>query len=169
MSSTHHVVLLGLMSSGKSSVGRRVAKRLDRPLVDGDDVLEARHGRTAAEIADAEGIQCLHQLEADVAMAALADAEPAVIGPAASAIDSAEFREALVGHRVVWLSAPAAYLAERAAKKAHRPLLGGGETLALFERQLAEREPLVLPLADLVVNVATLKKKQQAKAIAAII
>lgn len=168
MSSTRHVVLLGLMSSGKSSVGRRVAKRLDRPLVDGDDVLEARHGRTAAEIADGEGIERLHELEVEVAMDALADDEPAVIGPAASAIDSAEFRAALRGHRVVWLKAPATYLADRAAKKDHRPLLGDGEPLALFQRQLAEREPLVLPLADLVVNVATTKKKQQAKAIAAI-
>lgn len=167
MSSTRHVVLLGLMSSGKSSVGRRVAKRLGRPLVDGDEVLEERHGRTAAEIADAEGIERLHELEAEVALAALAHPEPAVIGPAASAIDSAEVREALTGHMVVWLSAPATYLAERAAKKAHRPLLGDGEALALFERQLTEREPLVLPLADLVVDVAALSKKEQAKAITA--
>lgn len=158
------------MSSGKSSVGRRVAERLGRPLVDGDEVLEARPGgRTAAEIADAEGIEALHRLEEEIALAALADPEPAVIGPAASAIDSADFRRALDGHVVVWLRAPAAYLAQRAAKKAHRPLLDDGEALALFERQLAEREPLVLPLADLVVEVDTLSKDEQADAVVAIV
>ncbi len=170
MSSTRHIVLLGLMSSGKSSVGRRVAERLGRPLVDGDEVLEARSGgRTAAEIAEADGIETLHRMEEEIALAALADPEPAVVGPAASAIDSAEFRRALVGHVVVWLSAPASYLAKRAANKEHRPLLDDGDALALFEHQLAEREPLVLPLADLVVNVDALSKDEQADAIVAVV
>ncbi|MGK2949105.1 MAG: shikimate kinase [Acidimicrobiales bacterium] len=170
MAPTRHIVLLGLMSSGKSSVGRRVAEHLGRPLVDGDEVLEARTGgRTAAEVADTDGIEALHRVEEEIALAALADPEPSVIGPAASAIDSAEFRRALAGHVVVWLSAPASYLAERAAKKKHRPLLEDGEALALFERQLAEREPLVLPLADLVVDVDTLSKDEQADAVVAIV
>jgi shikimate kinase len=172
MTPTRHVVLVGLMSSGKTSVGRRVAERLGRPLVDGDEVLEARTGgRTAADVAEADGIEALHRLEEEIALAALAGPEAAVIGPAASAIDSAAFRDALAGHVVVWLSAPPAHLAERAGRKGHRPLLDGddGDDLALFERQVREREPLVLPLADLVVDVVGLSKDEQADAIAALL
>jgi len=170
MAPVRHVVLLGLMSSGKSSVGRRVADRLARPLIDGDEGLEATNGgRTAAEVAADEGIEALHRREARIAIDALADPEPAVIGPAASVIESAEVRRALAGHVVVWLSAPPAHLAERAARKGHRPLLDGGDAVELFQRQVRVREPLVLPMADLVVDVVGLSKDEQADAIAALV
>jgi shikimate kinase len=48
-----HVVLVGLMGSGKSTVGRRLAKRLDRPFVDADDVIVEREGRLITEIYEA--------------------------------------------------------------------------------------------------------------------
>src|SRR5687768_4261670 len=101
-----HIVLLGLMGSGKTSIGRRVAEQLGWPLIDGDDELEARNdGRTAAEIADALGIDALHAMEAEVALEALARPEPAVIGPAASTIENDRVRTALADHWVVWLKA----------------------------------------------------------------
>ena len=161
-----HVVLLGLMGSGKTSIGRLVAEELGWPLIDGDEWLEERNGgRTAADIADAEGIPALHAKEAEVALDALALPDPAVIGPAASTIENERVREALVGHAVVWLQATAEYLAEHAVKKTHRPLLDGGDPLELFRRQLAVREPLVLPLASLAVDVVNLKKAQEVEMI----
>ena len=162
-----HVVLLGLMGSGKTSIGKRVAQRLGRPLVDGDDLLEARsEGRTAADIAEAAGIDALHELEAEIALEAIARTEPSVIGPAASAIDDDEVLTALRGHTVVWFRAPAAYLAEHAIRKSHRPLVhDDDDPVALFERQLAAREPRVLPLADLIVDVSTMAKDDAAAAI----
>jgi shikimate kinase len=152
-----HVVLLGLMGTGKTSIGRIVAERLGRPLIDGDDVLaEQTGGRTAAQIADDQGLDALHEREAAIALEALASAEPAVIGPAASVCESAAVREALVGHDVVWLSAPAELLADKAVRKRHRPLIAdGGDLVELFSRQTAVREPLILPLAALVVDVST--------------
>jgi shikimate kinase len=118
MTSARHIVLLGLMSSGKTSVGRRVAERTGRPLIDGDEVLSASHdGRTAAEFAESDGLDELHRLEAEIALAALRGEEPAVIGPAASVVEQPAVRAALAGHVVVWLSAPAAHLAERAARR----------------------------------------------------
>ncbi len=164
-----HLVLLGLMGAGKTSVGRRVAERLGRPLIDGDVVLEERTGgRTAAQIAEGEGIDALHRLEAEIAMDALASSSPAVIGPAASVIESDVVRDAMAPHLVVWLTGPAAYFAERAARKPHRPLLDDGDPLALFEHQLAVREPLVVPIADLVIDVPTMSKDEQADAVVAL-
>src|SRR3546814_12163077 len=141
MPTDRHIVLLGLMGAGKSSVGRRVAKRLDRELIDGDVVLDERTGgMTAAEVADSEGIDALHDMEAQIALDALASTTPAVIGPAASTIEVDAVREALAHHLVVWLKAPASYLAERAVQKDHRPLLDEGAPRQLFEQQLARSE-----------------------------
>jgi shikimate kinase len=152
---TRHVVLLGLMGAGKTSIGRMVAERLGWPLVDGDERLAERTGgQTAAEIADDRGLDALHELEAEIAVAALDAADPAVIGPAASVCESPAVRDALAAHDVVWLHAPPEHLAEKAVTKSHRPLLEDGDPIELFERQLAVREPLVLPLAGLVIDVS---------------
>src|SRR3546814_12954624 len=103
MPTDRHIVLLGLMGAGKSSVGRRVAKRLDRELIDGDVVLDERTGgMTAAEVADSEGIDALHDMEAQIALDALASPTPAVIGPAPSTIEVDPAREALPPHPGGW-------------------------------------------------------------------
>lgn len=170
MSSDRHVVILGLMSAGKTSVGRRVAERLRRELIDGDVRLErASGGLTAADIADASGVEHLHALEAEIALEALREPVPAVIGPAASVIEVDAVRDALAEHVVVWLSAPAEHLAAKAGQKDHRPLLDDGDPLALFRHQIAVREPLIVPLADLVIEVTSMPKDAQADAIVALL
>ena len=165
-----HVVLLGLMGAGKTSIGTVVAGRLGRPLIDSDERLaEITGGRTAAEITEERGIEVLHALEAEIALAALATADPAVIGPASSVCESAAVREALTEHVVVWLRAPVDYLVANAVRKSHRPLLDRGDPIELFEDQVAVREPLILPLADLVVDVAALTVEEAAEQIVALV
>ncbi len=161
-----HVVLLGLMGAGKTKVGRRVAERLDRPLLDGDDLLEERRGgRTAREVAEAEGIDALHAMEAQLALEMLATAPPAVIGPAASVIEVEAVRDAMAGHLVVWLTGPVELLAEQAAGKDHRPLVHERDPEALVAEQLAVRQPLAVALADLVLDISALSRDAQADAI----
>lgn len=150
-----HVVLLGLMGAGKTSIGTEVAARLGRPLIDGDERLAERtDGRTAAEIENDRGLEVLHRIEAEIALEALARADPAVIGPASSVCESATVRDALAEHLVVWLRAPLDYLARTAVMKSHRPLVDHEDPVTLFAKQMAVREPLVLPLAALVIEVA---------------
>jgi shikimate kinase len=164
-----HVVLLGLMGVGKTSIGTIVAERLGRPLIDGDERLaEMTGGKTAAEVTDERGLEALHDLEAEIALAALATAELSVIGPASSVCESAAVRDALAEHFVVWLRAPVDYLVANATQKSHRPLLDRGDPVQLFEEQIAVREPLVLPLTELVVDVATLTKDEAADQIVAL-
>lgn len=166
MSTEKHLVLLGLMGAGKTSVGRRAAARVGRPLIDGDAILRERTGgMTAAEVADSEGIQALHDLEAGIAMEALGLVEPAIIGPAASVIEVDAVRDALSHHIVVWLAASAEYLAKRAVEKEHRPLLDEGDPVELFTTQLAEREPLAVAIADLVIDVEKLSYEEQTDAV----
>jgi shikimate kinase len=163
-----HVVLLGLMGAGKTSVGRIVAERLGRQLIDGDERLSDRTGgRTAADVAAEEGIDALHALETDIALAALSSSDPAVIGPAASVCESAVVRDHLVDHTVVWLTGPIELLASKAAEKDHRPLVHHGDAASVLQRQLAVREPLVLALDPLVVDVSAVDDHAAAELIVA--
>ena len=156
------------MGAGKTSIGRRVAARLARPLLDCDEVLEERTGgRVAADIAESEGAAQLHALEAEVALDMLGTSMPAVIGPAASVIEVEIVRASMDGHFVVWLTGDVERLAADAMGKAHRPFLDEGDPLELFTRQMAVRAPLVLPIADLVVDVYGASKDAQADAIVA--
>ena len=163
-----HVVLLGVMGAGKTSIGRLVAERLGRPLVDGDDRLAERTGgRTAADVAERDGLDALHAIESDIALEALASGDPAVIGPAASVCESAVVRDHLVDHVVVWLTGPVELLARKAVEKDHRPLVDEGDPAALLAGQLAVREPLVLALDPLVIDVSSTDDEAAAELIIA--
>ncbi len=61
-----HIVLIGMMGVGKSTVGRRVAKELSRPFVDSDDEVVARTGRAVAEIFATDGESAFRDIEAEV-------------------------------------------------------------------------------------------------------
>lgn len=163
-----HVVLLGLMGAGKTSIGRLVAGRLGVDLVDGDDRLaELTGGRTAADIEDSDGLDALHAMEIEIALTALGSSEPAVIGPAASVCESAVARDHMADHAVVWLTAPVEHLARKAVEKTHRPLIHDGDAVDVLTRQLAVREPLVLALQPLVIDVSTTSDDDAAEVIVA--
>ena len=74
-----HVVLVGLMGSGKTTVGRRLASRLDRHFVDADAAIEEITDRTIAEIFEDDGEQGFRDLEADTFEELLEHHEPCVI------------------------------------------------------------------------------------------
>jgi shikimate kinase len=150
----HHVVLIGLMGAGKTSIGRLVASGLGLPLIDGDEVLAERTGgKTASEIVEEQGFDRLHELEATIAVEALDAADPAVIGPAASVCESSTVRDAMAAHTVVWLAASPELLAEKAPQETHRPLPDDTDLVGYFRQQLAVREPLIAALHPLVVDV----------------
>ena len=66
-----HIVLVGMMGAGKSSVGRMLAARLDRRLFDSDEMIEESAGRTVREIWDADGEPVFRTLETESLRAAL--------------------------------------------------------------------------------------------------
>jgi shikimate kinase len=143
LATLRHIVLVGLMASGKTTIGRKVASRLGWRHVDSDAELEAVRGRTAREINAAEGIDRLHRLEAELLLAALAEPTPGVISAAASTIEDPACREALTRPdvAVVWLRAEPRTLAARLHPGGHRPELGP-DPEAYLEAQAARRNPL---------------------------
>jgi shikimate kinase len=138
-----HLVLVGLMGSGKTAVGAIVATRLGRPLRDSDADIEAREGRTVRELRDDAGTHALHALEARHLLDALAGPGPDVICAAASTIDDPRCRDALRGSSVlvVWLTASPETAATRFDDQGHRPRYGP-DPEAFLARQAEERQPL---------------------------
>lgn len=149
-----HVVLVGLMGSGKTTVGRIVAERSKRPFVDSDEIIEGREGRTVREIWRSDGERAFRVLETAALSDALDDDTPSVIAAAGGVVLSDANRVALdaADALVVWLRADPGLLVSRAARADHRPLLDEDPAEAL--RWMAEaREPLYRDVADVVVDI----------------
>jgi shikimate kinase len=163
-----HVVLVGLSGTGKTSIGRLTAQRLDMPFVDTDEAIQARKGRTVREVFAADGETRFREVEADVIAGALDAVEPTVIAAGGGVVVTAATRRRLRGPTTfcVWLTAEPAFLASRAAGKAHRPLLDD-DPLGTLTRLAAERQPWFEEVADAVVTVQgplSSEPKPQAKA-----
>lgn len=119
-----HLVLVGMMGSGKTTVGRRVAARLGRPFLDSDELVEAATGRTVREIFESDGEPAFRAFERDALHASLASDEPAVVAAAGGAVLDEANRTAMQrGGHVVWLRSDPAVLARRVGGADHRPLL----------------------------------------------
>lgn len=134
-----NIVLVGLMGSGKSAVGRALAEALDRPFLDTDAQIEGRTGRSIPAIFAAEGEVAFRDLES-AAIHEAAAADGLVIATGGGAVLRASNREALRQSGVVfWLDAPPEELCRRALEQGvqSRPLLAGEDPLGKL-RDLAE-------------------------------
>lgn len=146
------VLLLGMMGSGKSSVGRALAERTGWPFIDNDALVERATGVSARELLRDRGEDALRGAESDALRAGLAIPAPAIVATAAGTILRPEDRGRIEdGGLVVWLHAPAAVLADRAAGATHRPWLDD-DPVAWFTRTIEERGPLYRAVADLEID-----------------
>lgn len=119
MSLVFHVVVVGPMGVGKSTIGSAVAVQLGVAWSDSDVDITKSTGLSGREIAAERGVADLHRLEAEVLLAALA--EPAhVVTAAASVADSERCRAALESAYVVMLDAPTTEIIGRSARGIHR-------------------------------------------------
>jgi shikimate kinase len=150
-----HVVLLGLMGSGKTTVGRGLAIRLGRPIRDSDTDIEAATGRSGRQIAEERGTAELHRIEARHLVDTLATETPSVVCSAASVIDDPACRAALAepGLLLVWLRADPAAIAGWSPPDGHRRDLGPDRVARLAE-QAATRYPMYAALRQFTVDVA---------------
>jgi shikimate kinase len=151
-----HLVLVGLMGAGKSTVGRRCAARLERPFVDTDDLVLAVAGATIEEIFRNGGEPRFRELEKSVVADVCASPEPLVIACGGGTVLDPENRRVLrASGVVVWLRAPAEVLAQRVGTGATRPLLRD-DPLGSLRRLERLREPAYEATAHCVVDTAGL-------------
>jgi shikimate kinase len=148
-----HVALVGLMGSGKTTVGRLIADRLGLRFQDNDAVLRERTGLSAAEVAAREGNAALHDAESEELLELLSATSPSVIAAAASTIEMPACRDALKRRSfVAWLYADVVVLADRARRGGHRPL--NRDVVAQLHEQAERRDSLFRESADVTVDVA---------------
>ncbi len=149
-----HLVLVGMMGAGKSTVGRILSERLGRPLVDTDQRIEASTGKTVRQIFADEGEPAFRALETQVLRESLDQDDPSVIAAAGGVVLDPENRRLLVESeaRVVWLRADTALLVERVRNGAHRPLLDE-DPATVLQRMAETRGDLYREVADLIVTV----------------
>jgi shikimate kinase len=136
------VVLVGLMGTGKTSVGRPLAELLGRAFLDSDAQLDVATHATARELAAAVGADELHRLEGRAVLAALAHRPPAVVAAAAAVVLDDAVAAALAHEAVVvWLHADTTTLVARVATGTHRPFVGDDAHahLAAMDRERADR------------------------------
>jgi shikimate kinase len=137
------IVLIGMMGVGKSSVGRRLAARLNIPFVDADtEVEKAAAGMSIADIFARHGEAYFRSGEARV-IARLLDGGQQVLAAGGGAFMHPDTRNVIRGKGIsVWLRADADVLMRRIAKrKNERPLLQTSDPAETLRRLLAEREP----------------------------
>ncbi len=163
MSNARQIVLVGLSGVGKSSVGRALTEALGWPLIDTDDLVTEREGRTPAQLIVESGEDAFRQVEERVVVEAARQA-PAVIATGGGSILSARSRRALGEHGFLcYLDATPYEIARRlrqAPQASERPLLEGDIEARLAQLD-AERRPFYNH-ADAWIPVQALSPKQTA-------
>jgi shikimate kinase len=144
-------VLIGLPGSGKSTIGRRLAKSMDLSLLDTDAAIEQTTGRTIADIFANDGEPEFRRIEESVVREALANHD-GVLSLGGGAVTTAGVREALAGHTVVYLEISAAEGVRRTGGSTIRPLLAGPDRGEKFKALMAERVPLYRQVSTIRVN-----------------
>ncbi|MCY7416981.1 MAG: serine transporter [Chloroflexi bacterium] len=146
------LVLVGMMGSGKTTIGRLLSERTGWPYADNDELVRRTSGREPAEVRATDGEEALHQLESTALVEALRLPPPSLIGAAASVITD-EPTVAIIhdSASVVWL---------RARPETLRLRIGTGEgrraeatDLTWLAQQAASRETAYTRLADLIIDV----------------
>jgi shikimate kinase len=147
----HPIVLVGLMGAGKSSIGRRLAEKIELPFVDADHEIELAADKTIAEIFKDHGEAYFREGERRV-ISRLIENGAQVLATGGGAFINDETRASIESRGVsLWLKADLNLLMKRVMKRADRPLLKNDDPEAVMKRLMDERYP-VYAKADVMVE-----------------
>ena len=136
------IVLVGLMGAGKSSIGRRLAEKLEFPFVDADHEIELAADKTVAEIFADHGEAYFREGERRV-IARLIENGAQVLATGGGAFINDETRHSIEAHGIsVWLKADLPLLMKRVMKRSDRPLLQADDPQAVMQRLMDMRYPI---------------------------
>jgi shikimate kinase len=145
------LVLVGMMGAGKSSIGRKLAQRLDLHFVDADSEIEQAAGMSISEIFAKHGEPYFRAGEARV-IARLLDGGPQVLATGGGAFMHPQSREAIRAKAVsIWLKAEYEVLMKRIKRRGDRPMLKTDDPGETLRRLMQERDP-VYAEADVTVH-----------------
>ncbi len=145
------IVMVGLMGCGKSSVGRRLAARLELDFVDADDEIEASARKTIPEIFEDHGEAYFRDGERKV-IRRLLEGGPRVLATGGGAYMNAETRANIKRAGIsVWLKAELPILVRRVMRRDNRPLIKGGDPEVIMRNLMEQRYPVYVE-ADLTIE-----------------
>ena len=145
-----NIFLVGPMGSGKTAVGRQLARLLRFPFIDTDREIETRTGADIPLIFEREGEAGFRKRERE-AIAELSARSGVVLATGGGAVLDAGNRRLLAERGwVVYLETSVAQQAERAGRSSHRPLLKGADPRRRLEELMRIREPLYREIADFI-------------------
>jgi len=148
----NNVFLVGLMGAGKTTVGRVLAKKLNKRFIDSDHEIEARTGVAIPLIFEIEGEASFRQRETDV-ICDLTAQNDIVLATGGGAILKPENREYLKTRgTVIYLRASINSILQRTSHDKNRPLLQTADPRGRIEQLAREREPYYLEVADFIVE-----------------
>ncbi|HZG20420.1 MAG TPA: bifunctional shikimate kinase/3-dehydroquinate synthase AroKB [Herbaspirillum sp.] len=149
---TGSIFLVGLMGAGKTTIGRALAKKLNKRFVDSDHEIEARTGTTIPVIFEIEGEESFRRREAEV-IRELAAQPDIVLATGGGAVLRPENRENLKkGGTVVYLRASINQILQRTGRDKNRPLLQTADPRRKLEELSRQRDPLYREVADFVIE-----------------
>ncbi|MBB5279273.1 shikimate kinase [Pacificimonas flava] len=135
------IMLVGLMGAGKSTIGRRLARRLSLPFVDADEEIEAAAGLSVSEIFARFGEAHFRDGERRV-IARLMEGRRQVIATGGGAFVDDETRAAMLASGItIWVDADIEVLIERVSRRDTRPLLAGQDRGAVMRALAKARAP----------------------------
>jgi shikimate kinase len=147
------ILLVGMMGSGKTTVGHALAARTGWPYIDNDELLDRLTGATPKQLLARDGEATLRESESAALRLGLGTPAPSVIGVAAGTILDTANRAALREHSVVvWLRATPETLEERSWGAAHRAWLEEGGA-AWIRKTASARDPLYASVSQLTLDV----------------
>jgi shikimate kinase len=136
------IVLVGMMGAGKSSIGRRLAKKLDLPFVDADAEIELAAGMPITDIFEHHGEEYFRSGEARV-IARLLEQGRRVLATGGGAFMNPATRDLISAKGIsVWLKAEPDVLLRRIRRRSDRPLLRTPDPEATLKRLIEERYPV---------------------------
>jgi shikimate kinase len=152
LSDRRHLVLVGLMGAGKTTVGRECARRLGRSFVDLDELIMLHAAMPIEELWNERGEDRFREMEREVVVEVCEAPNPLVIACGGGTVVDPDSRRRLrAAGIVVWLRAPTVVLAARVGDDESRPLLAGDPSGALA-RLSALREEAYTAAADVAVD-----------------
>lgn len=149
---TGNIFLVGLMGAGKTTVGRALARKLNKLFIDSDHEIEARTGVSIPLIFEIEGEESFRQRETEV-IRDLSARSGIVLATGGGAIMRAENREYLKTRgTVIYLRASIHNILQRTSRDKNRPLLQTADPRRRLEELSRQREPFYREVADIVID-----------------
>ena len=137
------IALIGMMGTGKTTIGSKLSEKLNVYFIDSDQEIEDSEQRTIANIFDEEGEEKFREIERKIIQEIMRRDEPMVLSLGGGAFIDPETRKLIKEKAVsIWLYADVETILHRVAGKNTRPLLNGGDRRIVFSNLMKDRYPI---------------------------